>query len=601
MAVIRHEVILDDKVSKPAKSAADSVSGLAKSFQGAADACRVGQEVIGAAMQGVRQAVLSLAAGDVQGAVASIGEGLAGAAKALDLLVPGLGQVTSALISVQFAALGVAIGGAKLAIEASHAKLAMIGMFDALGQGVTTGEQVDEMLDELRASIGMTKGAMAPFVKSFMAMGVTGTEELKRLTTAAMSAHAIMGDPSAAKAFEALTKKIQIAAQTGEGLKIPLKGLGSLADMGLTVADVAKQMNVSVEDLTQGLQKGTVNATKFGDAMTKALIEKGAGPLERMSGGIGNLWALLKENLVDMFEDMGPAIEPFLAAVKDLFGIFDSKTKPSGQALKSAIEGSLKAVFEIGTKVVPMIKHFLLDMIILGLKAYIALKPIIGWFKQLAENQTVMTILEKAFQGLKVVAIAVAVVIGIVLAVMFGLWAIGLACSVAMYALIGSIYELVTGAGKALIEWASSAYDAASNFVQGLVNGIQNGAGMVMDAVRGLGNSAISTLKSTLGIASPSKIAFQMGANTGEGFAGGMDASTGAVDTSAGNMAGAAMGGMSSGSSSGTTSPAKGGGVVSAVFEAGSIVIQGAGKAAEEITEEMMGLALERMAAEAGL
>src|SRR5260221_460329 len=120
----------------------------------------------------------------------------------------------------------------------------------------------------------MTKDSLAPLTASFMAMGISGTDALEKITLAAASARALMtgtGKDGAA-AFESLTKKIQVAVQTGHGLKIPAKGLGSLADMGIRVDEVAKLMNVSSEALSAQLKDGSVNAKKFGDALQDALI-----------------------------------------------------------------------------------------------------------------------------------------------------------------------------------------------------------------------------------------------------------------------------------------------------------------------------------------
>lgn len=638
--IVRHEVILDDKVTPAAKSAAASVQSLssgmtsmsksmgsatpaAKSFGDtmskhafdASNAMQVGQQVIGGAVAGIKGALVSLASGDVQGAISSLGDGIAGAAKALDLLVPGLGEVASALIKVQFAALGMVAAGAKMAIEATQAKTQMVSMFDALGEGKFSGGQVVDMLESMRGKLGQTKETMAPLVKQFMAMGVTSEDALERMTTAALSAKALTGgSDAAAEAFTKLSKKIQTAAETGQALKIPLKGLGSLADMGLTVDDVATKMGISSAKLAAQLKSGSVDAKKFGDALQGALIDKGAGPLQKMSGGLANLGALAKEYLVDMFEDMGPAIEPFLSAVKDLFSIFDSKSKPSGQALKSGIQAFFTNVFTQATKVVPMIKHFLLDVIIFGLKAYIALKPMIAWFVSLKQNEKVMAVVQKAFEGLKVAAIAIGIVIAVVVGILFVLWAISVGIGLAIWTLAGIIIDFTGKAGQTLYEWAASAVDIAGNFIQGLVNGISNGTGMIIDAVKALGGSAVNALKKTLGIASPSKVMMAMGGHTASGFAEGIEASAPAAAGAAAGMAGSAVAGAgasggsmagaaaapSSGGSAGAPASGSSGGVTVTV-EAGAILIQGAGKAAEEITEEMISLVWERIALQGGL
>lgn len=617
MAVIRHEVQLGDGVSAQAKAAADTVAQLSREMTVLTKSLTAAQDQMTkaaatgdiAAYRKASQNVTSLTAATselaprLEGAQAELkkfgsatGDATAGTAAMdaeLAALTGGLSEVIkyATIVIGVFAALTIA--GAKLAIEASQAKMQMISMFDALGQGKVKGEEIDDMLDDLRASIGITKDAMVPLVKQFMATGVTGKAELEKLTKAALSAQAIMGDPSAAQAFTDLSAKIKLAADTGQAMKNPLK---SLKDVGLSVEEVAKAMgNVPAEKLAQQLKAGTVDAKKFGDAISDALIKKGAGPLERMSGGVKNLGALLHEYIGDLFEDLGPSIEPFLSAVKDLFGIFESKTKPSGQALKWGIESFFKEVFAQATKVVPMVKHFLLDIIIYGLKAYIALKPIVAWFQELQKNETVMSALRTAFEGFKGVLVVIGVAIGVVLAVFVALWAAQVAIVLATYWLIGAITDFVGGAGKAMVEWVTSAASAAYNFVAGLVQGISNGTGMVIEAVKNLGGSAIGALKGVLGIASPSKVMMTMGVQTGEGFNQGLEASAPDAETAAGVMAGGAMAGASSAAPAAGGTTAAGGGVT-VIFEAGAIAIDGAGKAAQEITEEMAAAAFERMA-----
>src|SRR5262249_9059820 len=156
-------------------------------------------------------------------------------------------------------------------------------------------------------------------------------------------------------------------------LKLADKQLASLAATGVNVTDVAKVMGMSAETLRGQLVAGTVDARKFGDALNQALVTKGAGPLARMSVGLDTLGAKLRENIEAFFEDVDTA--PFLAAMKDLLGIFGQDTA-SGQTLKKIITGFFNETFKLAAKVLPYIKRFLLDLIIFGLKTYIGLKPL---------------------------------------------------------------------------------------------------------------------------------------------------------------------------------------------------------------------------------
>jgi hypothetical protein len=630
VSVFVETIKLDDQVSAPAAKAAGAVDGLEKKVETAgktmgktgsassevgatmkslgvntlasANAMTIGKETISAAFTGISEAAKSLAAGDVKGAVQGLTDSVASMAKLLDLAVPGLGQAAAAVIQIAGGLVGITAGliqsGAAFAIESTIAKQQMLAMFDALGAGAISGEQVDDMLDGLSAKLGVTKDAMVPLVQKFAAMGITSQEALEKMTTAALSAKALVGGAqSGADAFEKLSKKIQLASQTGQGLKIPLKGLGSLADMGLTVDDVAKKMGISAGDLANQLKAGSADASKFGDALQSALTEKGAGALETMSLSTANLSAMFHQYIGDMFEDMADSVKPFLQEVKSLFAVFDSKTNPSGQALKTGIGGFFKEVFAQATKVVPLVKHFLLDVIIYGLKAYLAVKPIVKAIKEFVESAAgasmISTILDSVWQVLKVIGVAVLVVVAAAIV----LWAAMIAVSTAVWTAVGAVLGFVNDAGAALTGWVASAATAAYDFVAGLVSGIANGASQVIGAVTGLAGKATGAFKSALGIASPSKVMATMGGHMTDGVAEGLDAGASDVQAASSGVAGASVKGMSQGAGGAPGGSPGGGGAQISV----TVLIDGAGKSAQEITEEMVAAVFQRMALGAGV
>ncbi len=568
-----------------------------------ANTLSVVKDAVGSAVAGMKSAFTSLAAGDVKGAVQGVTDSVAGMAKLLDLVVPGLGQAAAVVVEIAGGLVGITVGliksGVDFAIASSQAKAQMLSMFDALGEGKITGEQVDDMLDGMSQRLGQTKDAMVPLVQKFVAMGITSQDALDKMTTAALSAKALVGGAdSGAQAFEKLSKKIQLASETGQGLKIPIKGLGSLAEMGLTVDDVAKKMGVSASVLAAQLKAGTANASKFGDAMQSALVEKGAGPLETMGLGLANLKSLFQQYIGDLFEDMSEDIKPFLKEIKSLFGIFDSKANPSGKALKDGIGAFFKQVFIALTKVVPMVKHFLLDIVIYGLKAYIAIKPIIAEIKKFAASADGAAMIGTVLSSLWTVLKAVGMVLAVVVVAVLALWAAMIVVSVAVWTAVGAFLGFVTEAGGALADWVAGAATAAYDFVKGLVQGISNGAGAVVGAVKNLADGAKNAFKSALGISSPSKVMMQMGGHVAAGTAEGIDAGKGDVQGAASGMATAAVKGASSGGDGGGGgAKGAGGGTIINV----EVTVDGAGKSAQDITETMVSLVFERMALEAGL
>ena len=581
MAVYTETIALKDEVSDAAKKASDSVGGLAENLGG-----------------------LNTGLAEATGGLSLVVEAIAGAAAAFGVLT---------------------VAGAAFAIKASEAKQASLALWDALGEGKISGEQVDDLLDNLRDKTGLTKDSLGKLSEQFLRMGVTGKDALEGLTIAAASAEALA--KGGGDAFAKLELQARSAAEGGSKLTIPYKKLATqLQSVGLNTADLAKQMGMTEEALTSGFKNGTIDAKKFGEALQKAVTEKGQGPLQRMANSVGNLGKLLEEYIGDLFEDLGPAIAPFLTQVRDLFGILDSKANPSGKALKEGIEGFFKRVFAIATKVVPMVKHFLLDLIIYGLKAYIALKPlykvaseffvsiknfagqvagylepIIGYMIKLAESQYAMQALSAMWTVLKVAIAAVAVVIGIAILAFVGIVAAAATVGIAIWNLIGTIGEFVGQVATVLMGWVDSAYEAASGFIMGLVNGIANGAGMVVDAVKGLAGKAVDGFKNALGIHSPSAVMMQLGGHTGEGFAQGIEAKSPDIHGAAQGMAGAAAIGASSGSSTSNVSN-NNSKSINVTVEPGAIVINGgSGVSSIELTEEAVALVWERIALGAGL
>jgi len=526
-------------------------------------------------------------------AAPSGGGGLGSANAELAEMTGGISAVIEVAVAAAAAIGVVVVAGMAMAIEAAEAKEKMIALFDALGEGKISGKQTVEMLNGLSEKIGIAKSELAPLTTEFMKMGVTGKEALESLTLAAISAKALGGGTeAAAAAFMGLEKKIQLAAATGQKMKNPLK---SMAEFGITVDDVAAKMGVTSKVLASGLKAGTVDAAKFGEALQKAVIEKGAGPLEKMGASFENVKKMFMDNIGKMFEDID--VGPFLAQIKDLFSIF-GQAKPSGQALKSGIGGFFKMVFDQATKVVPMVKHFFLDLIILGLKAYIGLKPIIKWFKELQQNKAVMDFFIDNLKTVGNTLLVIGVVVGVIIAVVVALGVALFAVSIAIVQFGLYLLGLVNGAAQTFQDWIASAATMAYDFVKGLVNGITSGAGMVVDAVKGLANGAKNAFKSALGINSPSKVMMEMGGHAASGVAEGLDAGASDVHVASSGLAAATTGGFASGGGGGGKASGGGGG---ATFEAGSIVINGAGMGAMEITEEMLGMVWERMSLGAGV
>lgn len=92
----------------------------------------------------------------------------------------------------------------------------------------------------------------------------------------------------------------------------------------------------------------------------------------------------------------------------------------------------------------------------------------------------------------------------------------------------------VTGAISGASRWL---YQIGKDIVQGLINGIGDRAGALIDKARGLANSVKNTISGALKIGSPSKVMRDIGRWTGRGFANGLRDSIGWVKVASTKLA----------------------------------------------------------------
>lgn len=532
----------------------------------------------------------------------SAGGGMGDLGSEIEMMVDPVALATMAIAALGAAFTAIVVGGSALAIQATEAKNKMTALFDALGEGKVSGAQTIAMLDELGNQTGLTTKQLAPLAQSFMAMGVTGVDQLRSLTLAAASANAMIA--GAGDTFTNTFKKLTVAADLGQPFKLAAKGAGSLAAMGLTVEDMAKRMGMSADVMGAKLKRGMnpEEARKFGAAMQDALINKGAGPLAVLGNSMGAIKDKFVENVSKMFQI--EEVDGFMAGVRDLFSIFEDSSK-SGKAMKAGIGGAFSEIFKAAKLVLPYVKHFLLDLAIAGLKIYIAFKPVIKHFKDLFGSakggDAVTYLLDKFAATLVEVGQATAVVVDAFLTV-YGWWS--------------KLQDGAANAGKAFRAWIlgvvadvenllANGKQIATDFVQGLVDGITGGVSKVVDAAKNLAKGAKDAVTGFLGIKSPSTVMMQMGGHTAGGFADGMTAGIGDVKAASADMGSAAMGGIGNvaapAASGGASGGSGGGSGVTVNVEPGAIVIQGAGAGAEELTETAISLIFERVALAAGI
>ena len=511
------------------------------------------REALGKAAEGLHEFASALSEGDAGGAVKGLGDAIGGAAKALDLLVPGLGQLASAVIGAETAVAAFVVGTiqklVEKSIEASEKVKLLSVQLEALGGGVS-GANILGVVDDVAKKTGQARDEVGRLAKTFEGIGIHDLGKLEESLLAARSS-ALISASGSSQAYESLAKKIAAVSEHGGNLKIADKALAKVAETGARATDVAAKLGISVELLDAKLKAGTIKASEFGDALQKALIDKGAKAVDVASKSLDGIKARFSNSIAAIF-DVGDKADPILEAFSKLADLFDQNTA-SGQAMKLAVETIVEEVGKLAEAAVPILK----DLLLYSLQFALAVL-------EMSESGSTARV---SFEGF------------------------ALAIGGPFAGAVAGILTLVA----AIRRVGPEAYEAASQFIEGLVNGIADGVSRVTEAAAKAAHAAVTAVKNVLGVHSPSVVMMDVGSNLAEGMAIGMAANDN-VGSAARDMGQSAY--VGAGQAAGS---APSGGSNTFNVHLGGMHIDGAGKSAEEITEESMALVLERLAAAQGL
>lgn len=428
------------------------------------------------------------ALGKLGGPVGTVGQQVLGLFEGFGKLGGSLGTAAGAALgaAVAVVALGAAVVALGAAIATAIVKTAIwaVGLADARRNAALASEALSKTSGALKDI-----GTVVPAVAS----GVTlATEDLQDLAKQLDAAKVSAADMPAALRAVAL-------AEDALGKGGAAKFIEELKSGKKTVAELSKEM----ED-------------KFGGIVGKKLLSLDAQSKK------------LKSNLAATFGGLN--IEPLLAQLAKLVALFDQNTS-MGKTLKWVFESLFQPLIDAAAKAVPVLEAFLLGVAIGALKIYIAFKPATKQIKEMfgaADGGGLPSALEIAlFLGKGLAAAIGLVVVGL------GIFAAAVAAPIMafmrLYAAGIVAWETIkAGASMAVAYLESiSLSDVASNMIQGLADGITNGADKVVTALKGVVQRAISAAKTALGIASPSKVFEGLGDFTAQGFAQGVEGGAG--------------------------------------------------------------------------
>ena len=385
---LKYEVELEDHMSPAAKSASASVAGLTgklKESKGALSSYQAqlglarslgdieGYRKYGELVDGAKRSVF-----DLTQQVEAVGKAGPSSLGMLSDITGGLASSFATLATVAAGAVA-AIGGAayatlRFASAATESRARATSLFESLGDGSEgAGRKTFAMLDRLSETLPESRAELTGWARQLEGLGFTDLSQLKGQVQAVASAQALA--EGGAEKYLALQRKVQIAAEFHRGVQLPTKGQGSIAELGITPELLAKQYDggrLSAKQLGEALKRGTADATKFGEALERAILIKGKGPLAELHGELSTVLNKAGDDFSKLFDAIDFA--PLSQAASSFFSIIKGGTA-TGDALKKGMTSSINAI-------VVDLAHFAIDLEIDVLKVGIWAKHNKAAFKE---------------------------------------------------------------------------------------------------------------------------------------------------------------------------------------------------------------------------
>ena len=421
-----------------------------------------------------------------------------------------------------------------MALEARERVEMWTASFGALsGEGEEAGAHMLAAVRQVANEVPQAEANVVSWARELAAAGVTDMTALRESLRGIASAEALV--EGGGERVRSILGRLNEASIKGTKIKF---NIAQLAGTGLSEQDMMNALGMSPRQLELAKKQGTLTGTEIADAMVKALNVKGAKPLETQMSQLPALFQKARDNAMRLFE--GVDASPLIEGLREFFSVFDT-AQPSGTVMKDAIGGAFTFIFRVAGRVFSWLKDAFLHLMIWGLQAAIFIKPIAREFVHWLAAHDAVNILVTALKGLGIVLGSIAaffvavVVVGAAFAGMLS------AAGLAVVGFVAYVIGLVPKIGEAFGDLYYKIVQVGVGFVQGFVDGIKSGVGLVVDAVKNLGSAAWNGLKNALGIHSPSTLMLQAGLQTSEGFAQGMTRGEGRVEQASIGMSMAAV------------------------------------------------------------
>lgn len=481
------------------------------------------------------------------------------------------------------------------AIEA-HDNIAMMrARLDALAGGTKAGGTVIKMLTDMREETGSTREELFPLAKQLLAMG-TPVDKLKdkMLALASVQALDLKGGTAAyLKVQRALAAELVPSA----------KSLAMLSKSGISNAEVAKAMGKSLKDFNAELKAGRIHGKDMADAMDRVARAKGMEVMAAKSKTLEAAMNDLKEGLADVFADIDT--KAIVGDIRDVAKSFGPATQ-AGKELRATVGGAFKSIAAAIPGILSGMGKMLSVASAIGDaldKASKAFGDISKMSRPAHQEATVDTNKMKTDKsGLDAMEKqAEQLSLKLMKATQNPFTAFSqdtLDMKSQLEVLQGEIAQTkkeIAAAGKVPDETPDTnakGKEAGEAYAAGLNAAAPDAAA----AGKNVGDAGKQGLDSSNKRASPPKEYVMRGKEAAQAFASGFEDHAAGVSSGFGRGAKASRAGAR-----GAASGAAGGKVVHVNFQSGAIVVQGAGLDAQELSEQVMAKALERVALSRGL
>jgi hypothetical protein len=434
----------------------------------------------------------------------------------------------------------------------------MPGRLSSVAEGLGAAGLAGAAIAAVAAIVLLSAAIIGGFVRGLVAMlseAISATEAVAMLGVS-LEAAAIAGKQltvtggALAQVVGDVASRVPLAGAKVNALAADLLKAGVEADQlgsALEAAAIGESVGVGAEAL-----KSLKDAAKAGGD-----VEAVAGKIQKKYGALAAVqmrqlsvqFAKAKENASALFS--GVNTTPLLDGARQVLQLFES-TSSTGKALKEIIETLLNPIFGAAPDAGSALRSAFRAGVIAALKFGIVVMTIKQQLEDMLDVDLGGMSIDWAALGTAAMVVAGALALG---AAVVGVFVGGILLMTAgVLAAIGVVVAF--GAGLAWLVGMAAAkatefVAAGANFALGLADGILGGMSSVINAAKTLASKAVDTVKSTLGIKSPSSVMFdQAGKPTAQGMAGGIEANAGLVENAADDLATGAI-----------VAPKRGGGV----------------------------------------